>query len=86
MDSGTTAMARACSPKHRRMDILMTTQLAYTIAEACAAARVGRTILYELIRDGQLPARKCGRRTVVLADDLKRWIEGLPAVEPKTNK
>lgn len=62
------------------------TQLAYTIAEACAAARVGRTVLYELIRDGQLPARKCGRRTVVLADDLRRWIEGLPAIQPSQTK
>jgi excisionase family DNA binding protein len=42
--------------------------LAYTIAEACAAARIGRTALYELIRSGKLPARKLGRHTVVLAN------------------
>jgi excisionase family DNA binding protein len=64
----------------------MADALAYTIAEACAAARVGRTVLYELIRDGKLPARKCGRRTVVLADDLRRWIESLPAVQPKPSR
>jgi len=64
----------------------MNTPLAYTIAEACAAARVGRTVLYELIRDGQLPARKYGRRTVILADDLRHWIESLPTIKPKQSK
>lgn len=64
----------------------MNTPLAYTVAEACAAARVGRTVLYELIRDGKLPARKCGRRTVVLADDLRRWVESLPPIQPSGPK
>lgn len=64
----------------------MESPLAYTIAEACAATRVGRTVLYELIRDGKLPARKCGRRTVILADDLRRWIESLPTIQPAQPK
>jgi excisionase family DNA binding protein len=57
--------------------------IALTIAEACATARIGRTVLYELIREGKLPARKCGRRTVILADDLRHWIDGLPAIKPR---
>jgi excisionase family DNA binding protein len=58
--------------------------LAYTISEACAEARAGRTALYEAIRAGALTARKRGRRTLILADDLRRWIEALPAVKPKS--
>ena len=64
----------------------MEAPLALTVSEACAAARIGRTVLYELIRDGKLPARKCGRRTIVLADDLRRWIESLPAIQPTQSK
>jgi excisionase family DNA binding protein len=61
----------------------MNLPLAYTIAEACSVARAGRTALYEAIRSGALRAVKRGRRTIVLADDLRRYLEALPAVEPK---
>ena len=60
-----------------------TEQLVYTVAEACAASRAGRTALYEAIRTGALTARKRGRRTLILADDLRHWIDGHPAVQRK---
>ena len=52
--------------------------LAYTIDESCAAARVGRTTLYEEIAAGRLIARKVGRRTVILRSDLESWLAQLP--------
>jgi len=61
----------------------MNVPLAYSIAEACAAARAGRTSIYEAIRAGTLRAVKRGRRTIVLAHDLHRYLESLPALEPK---
>ncbi len=55
--------------------------MALTIAEVCAVSRIGRTRVYEAIRAGELCARKHGRRTLVLSDDVRRWLESLPAVQ-----
>lgn len=58
----------------------MQTPLAYSIPEACASSRIGRTTLYQAIRTGELRAVKRGRRTLILAGDLQSWITNLPAV------
>jgi excisionase family DNA binding protein len=60
----------------------MNSPLCYSIAEACSAVRAGRTTLFEAIRSGALRAVKRGRRTIVLADDLRHYLESLPAVAP----
>ena len=56
----------------------MNSPLCYSIAEACSAVRAGRTTLFEAIRSGALRAVKRGRRTIVLADDLRHYLESLP--------
>jgi excisionase family DNA binding protein len=53
-------------------------QLAYTIAQACQAASLGRTTLFAAIKNGDLTARKYGSRTIILRDDLARFLENLP--------
>jgi excisionase family DNA binding protein len=51
---------------------------AFRIAEVCARTGLGRTKVYAAIKEGSLKARKCGRTTVVLADDLRAWLTALP--------
>jgi excisionase family DNA binding protein len=63
----------------------MNSPLAYSIAEACAIARAGRTAIYEAIGNGTLTARKRGRKTLILPADLQRWVEGHPTINPKTS-
>jgi excisionase family DNA binding protein len=60
--------------------------LAHSISEACSIAGLGRTSLYEAIRSGALRAVKRGRRTLILDDDLRRWVQSLPPVAVKPAK
>ena len=57
--------------------------LAYTIPQAAEAATTGKTALYEALGSGELPAHKRGRRTLILAADLRDWLQRLPALELK---
>jgi excisionase family DNA binding protein len=59
----------------------MTTEhskLAYTIDEAVSVSGLGRTSLYVAASDGRLPFRKNGKRTLILADDLRKFLASLP--------
>ena len=59
-----------------------TTPAVYTIAEACAAARIGRSTLYKHIGTGDLRAIKIGSRTCVPIDELYRWLNAMPSSVP----
>jgi excisionase family DNA binding protein len=48
-------------------------QLLYTIAQCCRVAAIGRTKFYELIKKGEIPVRKIGKKTLVAATDLRNW-------------
>ena len=49
-----------------------------SISEACAFAGIGRTKIYQAIADGSLKARKCGKRTLILRDELRDFLTSLP--------
>ena len=51
--------------------------------EACRVAGIGMTMLCKLLKSGAVPARKAGRRTIILRSDLMAWLDALPRLEPK---
>ena len=58
--------------------------LAVGIIDATRLLGVGRSTLFEEIRAGRLQARKAGRRTLILRDDLRAWLNTLPSSQSST--
>jgi len=50
--------------------------LAYSIRDACLATGLGRTYIYELIKQKKLQTRKLGKRTLIPAESLRLLIAG----------
>ena len=55
-------------------------KLAYSVDELAVLAGCGRDKLYQAIRDGQLVARKLGRRTLITSDAAQSFLKGLPTL------
>lgn len=53
-------------------------KLAFHIDEARDAGAGSRSEIYEALRRGELKAKKRGRRTVILREDLAQYLATLP--------
>ena len=53
-------------------------RIALSPAEAAAAIGLGRSKLYELMRAGEINAKKSGGRTIIPVSELQRFIDALP--------
>jgi excisionase family DNA binding protein len=53
-------------------------QLAYRVKDAARLLGIGRSTLFELIKENRLPARKVCGATVVLRTDLIAFLERAP--------
>lgn len=51
------------------------------IQEAYERLSVGRSTLYQLIKDGKLPLRKIGGASRVRSDELDAYIQNLPRLD-----
>ena len=61
-------------------------KLAYSIGELPALVSLGRSHIYGEIRAGRLRTIKAGRRTLVLAEDLREWLLLLANNPGNTNR
>jgi excisionase family DNA binding protein len=54
---------------------------ALSISDACEMAGVGRSTIHAAIAEGRLKARKFGRRTLIVRDDLMNFSVALPEIK-----
>jgi excisionase family DNA binding protein len=59
----------------------VTEKLAFSIDEAAVRANIGRDGIYQAIREKRLDAKKAGRRTLITAEALRRFIDNLPPLQ-----
>jgi excisionase family DNA binding protein len=59
-------------------------KLAFGISEAAEKSNTSRSQLYCEISSGRLAARKRGKRTLILREDLESWLRGLPQAKADT--
>ena len=51
---------------------------ALNIPQVCEATGFSKSKVYDEIKAGNLPARKAGKRTLVLIKDLQAYLDNLP--------
>jgi len=56
--------------------ILDTQKLGYSVKEACHATSLGRSTIWNYIKNGRLRATRVGGRTIIPADSLHSLIAG----------
>jgi excisionase family DNA binding protein len=54
--------------------------VAYSVPEAMLALGLCRDSIYKLIKQRKLVARKVGKRTLILAEDLQAFTKALPKI------
>ena len=60
-------------------------KLAFHIDQASHAGAGSRSEIYEALRRGELKAKKRGRRTIILRDELIRYLDTLPDYSSEGN-
>ncbi|WP_324252534.1 helix-turn-helix domain-containing protein [Enemella evansiae] len=73
-----TQSGRACPSTIERVIVMgERDRLLYSVNEAMELLNLGRSVIYELIRSGQLRTVKVGRRRLVPAKALDDYVNGL---------
>lgn len=51
-----------------------TTKQTYTVDEAADILGLGKTLTYNLVRVGKIPAIKCGKRWIIPISRFDKWL------------
>lgn len=54
-----------------------------TVNQTVERGPLGRTSIWEAIRSGALPARRFGRKVIILEEDWQAFLHSLPRVKPR---
>ncbi len=54
-------------------------KLAYSVPGFAEAVSLSKSRVWELIGDGTLKTKRCGRRVLIPADEAKRFLDNLAA-------
>lgn len=76
---------RAISPANDRQLMLPFDTITVKISVAVQMTGIGRTKMYELIKEGQIEAIKVGTATLVPVDSLRRFLDGLRRKPPPSS-
>jgi hypothetical protein len=83
-ETGDTAVARKREGAYlmnefgQKGKVPLSERLSVSPEEASALTGIGLTSIREAISGGDLKAKKHGRRTIILPDDLRVWLKMLP--------
>ena len=66
-------------------DVADLAPMAYTVAEAAIVAKSSRTSVYLALARGDLRAVKRGRKTLIFARELQRWVASLVPYRSRPN-
>jgi hypothetical protein len=67
------------NPKHSASaSAVATNRLGYSLDSLAEATDASRSILYQELSSGRLRAKKLGARTIIPADEARRWLQSLP--------
>ncbi|HEX4026851.1 MAG TPA: hypothetical protein VHX18_04465 [Rhizomicrobium sp.] len=58
-------------------------KLCHRIDEAVAATSIGRTKVFEFIKTGKIQARRAEGMTVILREELQRYLNSLPPTKAR---
>lgn len=73
-----TAAANSNETKKKPVDLPPGSKLAYTVDEAGPAMGLSRTTVFDMIRNGEVIAKKLRGRTIITRDELQRVIDEAP--------
>lgn len=59
----------------------MQSPITVSIPDAVKATGISRSAIYLALKRGDLTARKAGRRTLILFDDLQAYLASLPTFQ-----